>query len=116
MHENSFPVLTHDVVTQGHVNYCKENGHATHKVADVTSPFCPRCGERLYPEEVTDTYYGRELGDVVMDIHRRQWVIVYTVKSDGTRAGTAYMGHLLNGAGEPSAQAFMIDAEQLFNN
>lgn len=44
---NSFPILTHDVVTQGHSDYCAEHGHATHEVAGVESPFCPRCGQRI---------------------------------------------------------------------
>ena len=40
----SFPILTGDVVTQGHANYCAEHGHATHKVDGVDTGVCPRCG------------------------------------------------------------------------
>ena len=40
----SFPVLTGEVITQGHADYCEINGHATHKVDGVTSLVCPRCG------------------------------------------------------------------------
>jgi hypothetical protein len=65
----SFPVLSHDVVTQGHADYCAEHGHATHTVDEVVSPFCPRCGQRLPDIKV---------GDVVRFPHSRH---VYVVES-----------------------------------
>lgn len=41
----SFPVLTGDVVMQGHADACEEFGHATHKIDGVVQSYCPRCGE-----------------------------------------------------------------------
>lgn len=38
------PALSGDVVTQGHADYCADNGHAKHTVDGVVSPWCPRCG------------------------------------------------------------------------
>lgn len=40
----SFPVLSGEVVTQGHTDWCRDHGHATHSVDGVPDPFCPRCG------------------------------------------------------------------------
>lgn len=41
----SYPAVNGDVVTEGHANYCKANGHATHVVDGVESSLCPRCGD-----------------------------------------------------------------------
>lgn len=114
MYAQSFPALNNDVVTQGHTNYCLNNGHATHSVDGVTSPFCPRCGERNAP--AVDTYYGRELGDVVTDRNGGTWVIAYTVASDGTRAGTVYMAHVMHDGERLSDSAYTVRAEALVNN
>lgn len=46
----SFPALNGEWVLQGHADYCTANGHATHKVDGVLSPYCPRCGDTLPPE------------------------------------------------------------------
>lgn len=46
-YSRSFPVLTHDVVTQGHADYCAEHGHASHTVDGVVAAFCPRCGAKI---------------------------------------------------------------------
>lgn len=43
----SYPALNGDVVTQGHTDYCRDHGHATHKVDGVVQDRCPRCGELL---------------------------------------------------------------------
>lgn len=40
------------VVTQGHADYCKAHGHATHTIDGVVQPQCPRCGDVL---EVVET-------------------------------------------------------------
>lgn len=41
----SYPSITGETVTQGHVDYCKTKGHATHTVDGVAQIHCPRCGE-----------------------------------------------------------------------
>lgn len=41
----SYPVVTGEVVTQAHADYCKSNGHATHTINGKPSTICPRCGE-----------------------------------------------------------------------
>lgn len=41
---------TDTVVTQGHVDYCAEHGHATFTNDGVISPRCPRCGELIAPD------------------------------------------------------------------
>lgn len=48
----SFPVAapesadwTEQVVTQGHADYCRDNGHATWTVDGVVLDRCPRCGD-----------------------------------------------------------------------
>ena len=41
----SYPAVNGEVVTEGHTNYCKTNGHATHVVDGVESNLCPRCGD-----------------------------------------------------------------------
>lgn len=40
----SYPAVNGEVVTEGHANYCKENGHATYTMNGVASAICPRCG------------------------------------------------------------------------
>lgn len=45
----SFPAISHEdfphnVVTNGHVRYCADHGHATHTFDGVESDRCPRCG------------------------------------------------------------------------
>lgn len=57
----SFPVLTHDAVTQGHTDYCAERGHATHTVGEVVSPFCPRCGARPEPTPAEEAAHDDEV-------------------------------------------------------
>lgn len=51
------PALNGDVVTQGHADYCAENGHATHTTGDDVSPWCPRCGHSISE--------GRETGGII---------------------------------------------------
>jgi hypothetical protein len=47
-YSRSFPAATPgEVVTQGHANWCRDHGHATHKVDGVTQIHCPRCGDLL---------------------------------------------------------------------
>lgn len=36
---------TDTVITQGHVDYCKEHGHAKYIIDGVDQGRCPRCGE-----------------------------------------------------------------------
>lgn len=53
LYARSFPALAqatdaewiNGVVTQGHVDYCKAHGHATHKINGITQARCPRCGD-----------------------------------------------------------------------
>lgn len=46
----SFPAVstsdhwTDRVIKQGHVDYCAENGHATHTIDGIEQERCPRCG------------------------------------------------------------------------
>lgn len=45
----STPALNGDVVTQGHTDYCRDNGHATYRIAGVGQGWCPRCGAVTTP-------------------------------------------------------------------
>ena len=53
MYGTDFPILSDtfpdNVVTEGHVRYCRNNGHATHTIDDVVQDRCPRCGENIGP-------------------------------------------------------------------
>lgn len=62
IYATSYPVLDGEPVTQGHTNYCRDNGHATHTVDGKTYPVCPRCGEfrtvqTLVPTENDDVFH-----------------------------------------------------------
>lgn len=65
--------------------------------------------------ETKDTYYDRELGDVVVDMWDRSWIIAYTIKSDGTRSGTLYMAHRVHEQ-VVSDNATCVRALDLVNN
>jgi hypothetical protein len=41
----SYPALAGEPVTEGHSQWCKQNGHATHTVDGVDTGLCPRCGD-----------------------------------------------------------------------
>lgn len=57
----SFPAVTPgEVVTEGHAQWCRDFGHATHAVAGVVQPRCPRCDEpREAPARLTDDQAAR---------------------------------------------------------
>ncbi len=40
-----YPAVNDSVVTEAHVKFCAEHGHATHRIDDLISPNCARCGE-----------------------------------------------------------------------
>lgn len=40
----SYPALNGQTITEGHAQYCRDNGHAVHTVDGVKSTLCPRCG------------------------------------------------------------------------
>ena len=44
-YRNSFPVVTGEIVCQGHADACAEFGHATYKIDGVDQGYCPRCNE-----------------------------------------------------------------------
>lgn len=53
---STFPALEGGVVTQGHADYCRNNGHATNTILGTNalpveiSERCPRCGDLLSAE------------------------------------------------------------------
>lgn len=61
-----FPALNGTVVMQGHADYCSAHGHATHNNDGVISPWCPRCGDRINADTVTDAAMARALELAVM--------------------------------------------------
>lgn len=40
----SIPALNGETVTQGHVDYCKDNSHMAYRIGDEDQGICPRCG------------------------------------------------------------------------
>jgi hypothetical protein len=46
----STPAINGETVTEGHAQYCRDNGHMTHTIDGVDQGFCPRCGECLIDE------------------------------------------------------------------
>jgi len=40
----SYPAITGEVVTQGHIAFCEREGHAVCYVDGVRISLCPRCG------------------------------------------------------------------------
>lgn len=66
------------IVTQAHADYCAENGHATHRVNGVVSPFCPRCGDAvqrdssLYMGCCGTTFTGPDPELMHVDYHNAQ--------------------------------------------
>lgn len=63
---NTFPALEGGVVTQGHADYCRNNGHATNAKLDATgepveiSERCPRCGDLLTAEYLKARFEAAE--------------------------------------------------------
>lgn len=64
-YSRSFPVLTHDVVTQGHADYCAAHGHAAHTVDGVVSPWCPRCGDSFPDDAIAADRAADERSDEI---------------------------------------------------
>lgn len=48
------PAVNGRPVTEAHAQYCRDNGHASHTVDGITSPVCPRCGDRRTGQIVVD--------------------------------------------------------------
>ncbi len=50
IYATDFPLINktfpENVVTQGHVDYCQDNGHASWDVDGINQGICPRCGAR----------------------------------------------------------------------
>lgn len=45
----SRPAITPgEYVSQGHVDYCRDHGHARHTVDGVLQVMCPRCGDAAW--------------------------------------------------------------------
>lgn len=52
IYANSHPAAMGEVVKQGHVDYCRDNGHATYVVDGIDQGYCSRCGEAQAVEAV----------------------------------------------------------------
>lgn len=82
----SFPALNGEYVLQGHVDYCADNGHATHSIVDADGNVvsvgerCPRCGTLTAApaESVAETVikavffdclesHGKTTGEIVVE-------------------------------------------------
>jgi hypothetical protein len=60
------PALNHEPVTEWHARYCRENGHATHRVDGFLEVDCPRCGEMVWTGSLPTVKSSElQLGDVV---------------------------------------------------
>lgn len=72
----SYPAAFGWVITEGHVQYCREFGHTAWKENDVLSPICPRCGENVHevPVGVPKVTCARQWRDG--DIYRTCDVVV----------------------------------------
>ena len=66
--------------------------------------------------EIIDTYYGRQLADIVVDLFGGEWMIAYTIESNGSRSGTSYMAHRILPQGVLAEKPEVVKAEQLQNN
>jgi hypothetical protein len=65
-----YPAAMGGVVTEGHAQYCRDNGHATHESDGVLSPLCPRCGNRINTMETiitTDTPAIHHIGEIIFE-------------------------------------------------
>lgn len=69
------PAAAGQTVMQGHADYCKANGHATHRVDGVVQPHCARCGIYTGAGPIT-------AGDIVAFPNSRNVFTVVSIDAD----------------------------------
>lgn len=47
-----YAALKGETVTEGHLRYCAERGHAVHQIDGMVQDDCPRCGMNLASEDL----------------------------------------------------------------
>lgn len=52
-----FPAAKGGIVTEGHAQVCRNEGHATYTINGEPAGYCPRCGESVPPRYPFDVFY-----------------------------------------------------------